>query len=241
MKLCSKILIVLAIVNVIACRPPERKDAEEKQNTSSNNPDAFDLKAIQPSIVTKDTNPQDRQPLGSIDRDLIEARIGGRTKEMRKSLDVIEIHNPPQKNRFRRNRRSTDSRGLWSLVKQGSRMFASTYVCDTTSAEQDNLILRQEYVKFIFQDELKYLPAGCKTMSRTSTRVCSVAPETPVKIQQDPPVLVFKRVCEEAGQRNSGDGLGGREHVCEQTYLDVRLVDQPGVIRVESGCAPKLL
>ena len=38
MKLCFKILIFLAAVNVIACRPPEKKDAEEKQNTSIDGP-----------------------------------------------------------------------------------------------------------------------------------------------------------------------------------------------------------
>ena len=78
-------------------------------------------------------------------------------------------------------------------------------------------------------------------MTTTSTRVCSVEPETPVQIQQNPPIVVFKRFCEDAGQRNSGEGLGGREHISEQAYLDVRLANQTDIIRVESGCVPKLL
>ena len=120
-------------------------------------------------------------------------------------------------------------------------MFAQTRRCDTTSAEQDDLSLRQEYVKFLFGDVKKLAPAGCKTMTTTSTRVCSVEPETPVQIQQNPPIVVFKRFCEDAGQRNSGEGLGAREYICEQAYLDVRLANQTDIISVESGCVPKLL
>lgn len=236
MKFPSKILIVLAVVNVIACRPPKGKNIEEKQNTSWDNPDAVDVKAIQ-EIVRKHTNPQERQPLGSFD--LIEPR----PKEIRPSQDVIEIQNPPPKNRFRRHRRSTDSRGQWSLLKRGSQTFARTRRCDTTSAEQDDLNLQQEYVKFLFDDELIVMsaPAGCKTMTTTSIRVCSVEPETPVQIQQNPLIVVFKRICEDAGQRNSGEGLGAREYICEQAYLDVRLANQTDIISVESGCVPKLL
>ena len=120
-------------------------------------------------------------------------------------------------------------------------MFAQTRRCDTTSAEQDDLSLQQEYVKFIFGDVKKFAPAGCKTMTTTSTRVCSVEPETPVQIQQNPLIVVFKRICEDAVQRNSGEGLGAREYICEQAYLDVRLANQTDIISVESGCVPKLL
>ena len=57
-------------------------------------------------------------------------------------------------------------------------------------------------------------------------------PETAERIQPNSPIVVFKRFCEDAGQRNSGEGLGGREHISEQAYLDVRRANQTDIISV---------
>ena len=235
MKFCFKILIVLAVVNVLACRPPQKKEVAENedQNTRRNNPDAFESKfdlkalAIQEPIVTKghNTNPQDRKSMESIDRNAIEPR----PKEIGTSQNVINTH---PKNR--RHRRSTSSG--WFRVG-GSQVYAFARACETTSTE------KQEFVESLFEDDPSYsrmtLPAGCKTTTTTSTRVCPVS-EAPMKILQEPPLIVYKRFCETAGQRNSGDGLGSQEHICEQAYLDIRLANQT-VLEVESGCVPKFL
>ena len=252
MKLWSKILIVLAVVNITACRPPQKKNVEAKveQNTSKDDLDPSGLKVFpEETTSTKGQdltirNPHGRVPLRSVDQALIEPTIGGRLKEIRRIRDVINIHNTPKgesmKKRLRRHRRSTGSR-RGNLVKRGSNVYALAQVCDTSSpAPQDHLRLQQEDVKFRFGDESKFVPAGCKTMTTASKRVCRVSSEIPVTIQLDPPVEVFKRFCEDAGL-NFGNGLrGGGDHICEQEYLNVTLADQQH-IRVQSGCGLKFL
>ena len=253
MKLCSKILIVLAVMNITACRPPQKKDVEAKvqQNTSGDNLDSSGLKVIPEETTStkgQDTtirNPHGRLPLRSVDQDLIEPTFVGKLKQIRSILDVINIHNTPKdasmRKRLRRHRRSTGSR-RGNLVKRGSNVYALARVCDTSSAApQDHLSLQQEDVKFRFRDESKFVPAGCKTMTTPSKRVCTVSSEIPVTIQQDPPVVVFKRFCENAGLLDSGNGLrGGGKHICEQEYLNVTLADQQH-LSVESGCSLKFL
>ena len=259
MKLCSKILIVLAVMKIIACRPPQKKEIEAKvqQNTSSSgdNLDSSGLKEIseEPTAIERqDTaiiDPHGRQPLGSSNQDLTWPIIGERPKE----TGANQI-TPPKYSlgesmiRFRRHRRSTGSWRRGNLVKRGSQVFALARRCNTASAApQDHLSLQQENVEFRFGNQAKFVPAGCKTMTSTLTRVCRVY-EMPVTIQQDPPVEVFKRFCEnfdyenpDSGLLNSGNGLrGGGEHICEQEYLYVTLADQQQ-IRVQSGCSFKFL
>ena len=252
MKLCFKILIVLAVMNITACRPPQKKDVEAKveQNTSKDDLDPSGLKVFpEETTSTKDQdltirNPHGRVPLRSVDQALIEPTFVGRLKQIRSIRDVIKIHNTQKgesmKKRLRRHRRSTGSqRG--SLVKRGSNVYALARHCDTNSAApQNHLSLQQEYAKFLFPEKVQ-VPAGCKTMTTPSERVCTVLPEIPVTIQQNPPVVVFKRFCENAGLLDSGNGLrGGGKHICKQEYLNVTLAYQQH-IRVESGCGLEFL
>ena len=221
---CRKIFIVLAAVNVIASRPPQKKEIVE-------NEEPLESKFDQKAIVTKghSRNPQERKSMGSIEQDVIEPRPKG----MRPSQ--VKAH--PTKNR--RHRRSTAAQ-RWYLLKRGSQVLMR--VCEENSTVQDGLRFGQEYVKYLFEDDPfrpGFIPAGCKIMTMTSTRVCPVN-EIPMKILQDPPLIVYKQFCEAPGQRNSGVGLGAQEHICEQAHLDVRLADQT-VLKVESGCVPKFL
>ena len=251
MKRCSKILIVLAVVNIIGCRPPQMKEikANKLQNTGLENQDSFDLRVTQGPISTKSQetaiiiDPHQRQPLRSVDQ--VGETIGGRPKEIKTIQDVIHTHTTPTKNRVRRHRRSTDLGTRWTLLKGNVSVIPQ--VCDKTSAQQVNLQeeydlnLQQEYLKFLLEDKVKFeVPVGCKILTKRSRRVCKVLPEMAVEIQQDPPLKVFKRICQDPGLINSAEIISGDDNICEQKYLDVRLANQTD-IRVESGCDLKFI
>ena len=231
-KFYFKILALMVIVDIIACRPQEMKRenlVEDKRN----------------SYRTEDNQNHNQ---GTIEDKPI-------TKFSQRSTRQVEINNlkshkttsnvlnaAKRSNTVKRLRRSKRSKSWVPLPDSGG--------VDVHAWNMDCGFAQRIYLKFKVDDNPVPVPANCTVVSDslilegdlTNNSGCE-ATEVPELIQSSPSVTVFKRICVREGE-NQGDGVRGKSHICEQQFARVRFKDQFDNLITkfyESGCVLKLL
>ena len=216
--------IVLLLVRIIECRPPQRKGERENEqhiNAREDQNSADDLIENQDPIIAA--------------KEIVEPQTVGRSKEIR---DKMNLHKTSLKfsletlNTFRRHRRSIDL--SWRLLNSDLMAMAAPKLCQDDNTEL--LTQKQEYVKFGFLNgaAVPDFPSGCKTLIGGTERACGVEEIPNQPVEENSSVFVTKRRCADHLPR----GLGGEDHVCQQEHIFVKIQDR--VVKVESGCIPRL-
>ena len=246
-KFYFKILALMVIVDIIACRPQEMKRenlVEHKKN----------------SYRTEDNQNHNQ---GTVEDKPI-------TKFSQRSTRQVEINNlkthkttsnvlnaAKRSKTVKRLRRSKRSKSWVPLPDSGG--------VDVHAWNLNCGFAQRIYLEFKVDGILVPVPANCTVVSDSlilegdltnnsgceatvvpeliQSRVAEVGSLSNTLIQRKPSVSVSKRICVREGL-NQGDGVRGKRHICEQQFARVRFKDQSDNLITkyyESGCVLKLL
>ena len=231
-KFYFKILALMVIVDIIACRPQEMKRenlVEDKRNSyRTEDNQNHNQGTIEDKPITKFSQRSTRQ----VDINNL--------KTHKTTSNVLNA--AKRSNTVKRLRRSKRSKSWVPLPDSGG--------VDVHAWNMDCGFTQRIYLKFKVDGNLVPVPANCTVVSDslilegdlTNNSGCE-ATEVPEEIQRKPSVIVFKRICVRKGL-NQGDGVRGKRHICEQQFARVRFKDQSDNLITkfyESGCVLKLL
>ena len=228
-----KILALVGMVDIIVCRPQEI----QRENLVDDNRNS----------VGKEKNQNRNQEIIE-DRSIKKFSQGGKT-EIKIEINNLKTQDTKSKvlnaakrsNAVKRIHRSKRSNSWQTLADSGVDVQAWNMNCG---------FARRNYVEFNVNGTSISLPANCTVVSDSlileGTLASDSGCEVEEKLEQIPgnfPVWVIKRICEKSGV-NQGSGVGGRPHICEPQFTDVRFTDESDNLitkSYESGCVLRLL
>ena len=230
-KFYFKILALMVIVDIIACRPQEMKRenlVEDKKNSyRTEDNQNHNQGTLQDKPITKFSQRSTRQV---------------KINNLKTHKTTSNVLNAAKRSKtVKRLRRSKRSKSWVPLPDSGG--------VDVHAWNMDCGFAQRIYLKFKVDGIPVPVPANCTVVSDslilegdlTNNSGCE-ATEIPEVIQENPSVIVFKRICVRKGL-NQGDGVRGKRHICEPQFAKVRFKDQSNNLitkSYESGCVLRL-